>query len=322
MKKMVLLFFLTFLSEASLCGTLPASCLKIGEVSRWTSYFGEKPSSSDPVRAVFERKEELWLRAQQAADTIYRSYRSGKWSPSKQIFLSDCAQKNSDFHQVIERVQESFFELTLKELGQSSSKQLQDFAKVAGPLRRGIFKAFSLHKEVEFNNAKGAFQRGSRSLFVNFSDIKPEDWLTIFIHEVSHALDKQLAESLAVYNDDCLVKKIIEISEARQAPDEEEQKQIETWLTAGLDRGLLAEWRSWVPTLELYKEGVRYDHWARVDWMENLLREQRSNETLSQMAFRILDEGYTNPTDEIFSNPLVQKSLINLREKLRQQIKK
>lgn len=127
-------------------------------------------------------------------------------------------------------------------------------------------------------------------------------------------------EATIVYADQTLVRSIIASFKGRTSLRElnsNELADLDRWLVAGLDRGLLAEVRAWTKTLELYSEGRAHDGWPTVQWVDKILRQQRGNEGLSSLAMRILDPNFLNPTTGIFSLALVRIRLEELRAKFR-----
>lgn len=70
-------------------------------------------------------------------------------------------------------------------------------------------------------------------------------------------------------------------------------------------------------TFAAYEEGVQAGLWPRISWVEKIIAERRGDESLEAFVYRYLDARSRDPSDGIFSRPLIQRMLRHVREKFR-----
>lgn len=79
-----------------------------------------------------------------------------------------------------------------------------------------------------------------------------------------------------------------------------EAQDFRNWLLAGLDRGLLAEYRAWTATFQIYLQGKEEGLWSSRPWLEIILNEWDRKESLEKFTFHYLDQNSMDPQDGFF----------------------
>jgi len=166
---------------------------------------------------------------------------------------------------------------------------------------------------------KASYHRAHRSIFMDINEIKGNQWLTLFVHEVAHSVDSEMFEALSIFNDKKLIEEIQKITQKKKTLSELSENQLislEKWLTAGLNLGFLAEYRAWLLTYLIYEEGLADGSLQADEWLENLRRNRPQDVPLNVYIFRSLSPSWIDPTEGFFSSPIVKEALTTLRKKL------
>jgi hypothetical protein len=164
------------------------------------------------------------------------------------------------------------------------------------------------------------FHRGAGSIYADFKKIPPNEWLIIFAHELLHGLDGELQKAMHDYNNPEAVAQFNSWAKVQKdfAGLSDSQKTTMTaWIEAGLSRGLWAEYRAWVPSLMIYREGLNEQLWKPIDWLEQVLPSSSAPQTLDRSLYLYLDHGSPDPTDGLFAMPLFQSALGEIRSEYR-----
>lgn len=66
----------------------------------------------------------------------------------------------------------------------------------------------------------------------------------------------------------------------------------------------------------IYDEGLIEGLWQKIDWLEAVKTERKSNENLETFIYRFLNERSTDPADGVFSNALIKNALSSLRAQI------
>jgi len=205
---------------------------------------------------------------------------------------------------------------------------IQELKKYPGPLRTfGLAletTRFQLYQVTGFfsdpspDEKKAGFHRGNRSIYMDFERIPPNEWLMIFTHEMAHVLDENLKAASEIYADDKTVKVLADwahkVTSSQDLPPEVREK-LTRWIKAGLDRGLVAEYRAWHLTFVIYREGLNVQAWRPIAWLDEILAQQRDGESHEQFVYRYLHERFEDPTheDPLFQLPLIKSELFETR---------
>jgi hypothetical protein len=183
-----------------------------------------------------------------------------------------------------------------------------------------VFRVTGSFGEQDPTPLPAGVQRATGSMYMNFAEIDPNDWLIIFVHETLHAVDDQIMLGVQGYANTDLVKHFVDLSQQTQSCDQlssSDHASLNQWLMFGLDRGLLAEYRAWSATFLIYQQGLQEGLWNNRPWLDQILTELKPGESLPYFTYRYLDPRSTDPTDGIFSNPLIASGLAELRQELR-----
>lgn len=163
----------------------------------------------------------------------------------------------------------------------------------------------------------GSFHRGRRSLFMDLGSIDKNNFLLIFIHELAHGVDDVMRTALSEFSNSSTRTQVIEILERKQNPadlNSQERNLIRAWLIAGLERGLLAEYRAWLFTYLAYQEGLRDGTLQPTEWLDRLHNTKPENTTIEEHIYRTLSQNWHDPQDDVFANPIISELLKEIRQ--------
>lgn len=275
-----------------------------------------QPSPNDSIASWARQDQRVWQALLDGADIVYKDYRNGQWSNEANQDLLNCFASMGRGDEYVYAMQKVFLERSIQELKASKNNALQLFAIKIEENAQTVF-AF---RDLPSLNKVGGFHRGRRSIFIDFTQIPPNEWMLIFIHESAHSLDDTLKQAVSVYADtqNVLVPSFapyLQYSDAAFLPISV-KKNLDTWLMAGLNRGLLAEARAWSVTLNLYREGVKANLWQPISWLEEMGSDQRAGESTYMAVLHKLSPAFPDPNKDIFSTPLIQSELKRIRQQL------
>lgn len=201
-------------------------------------------------------------------------------------------------------------------------KATEEFLISKGGLREKLGRAsqkntygFSFSRAAK-DERQASFHRSHKSIFIDNENIEGSEWLILFVHEVAHSLDSEMFDSLSVFNDANTLKKIEKISKEQNKISDEEAVLLEKWLSAGLDLGFLAEYRAWLLTYLIYEEAVEEGTIRSNDWLEEIRQKRPANIPLNTYIYRTLSPSWRDPSERLFSSPVVKEALTTLRKKL------
>ncbi|MCK6598218.1 MAG: hypothetical protein L6Q37_07620 [Bdellovibrionaceae bacterium] len=181
------------------------------------------------------------------------------------------------------------------------------------------FRLLGHFKDAPPDGKKGGFHRGQKSIYMNFLKMNPNEWFVIFIHEHLHALDKTLIDSLEIYGDEGLTQTLKTYKKQNLDFNKWEQSvkdKLLPWLIAGLDRGFLAEYRAWTVTVELYLEARNNNKIHPILWLDKILKQRKTNESISSFMIKFLSPKWIDPKEELFSYAPIQKTLLQVRKNI------
>jgi hypothetical protein len=267
-------------------------------------------------------QEKVWNAWKDSSAEVFRRYKSKQLDVSS---ISQCVTNEADREILEELLPQTFFQESLKILGQSHSPAIRALSdaieKKTGGNHLVLFRLVGHFKEaVPPTNSLGGVQRGSGSIFMNFALIDPNEWLVILSHELLHSLDETLSSAIGRYSNSDEVSEFVSSSKSSsdpQALNSSERRDLDSWLTAGLDRGFLAEYRAWTVTFEIYQEGLAEGLWSNISWLDAILRKKPKEQSLSLFTLLYLDPAFPDPTDGIFSVKLIQSELSHVRQVIR-----
>jgi hypothetical protein len=275
------------------------------------------PSLSDR-NAAFDL-EEMARRA--AATRIYERYQQRRSFSGKA--LEECLANNPERGNFLLTLNDVFVSQTFALLEGSQSSGIKSLLKLANTQFSGkapLIQTVSSSTHPQDLPYAAGFHRGSGSITLDFDAVGPEEWPLIFAHELLHAVDPQILVGMADYADPtvpALLAKRNQTVKTLSALSSDEQLLVEKWIRAGLDRGLFAEYRAWVPSLLIYQQGKEEGLWPAIPWLEQVLALKKPTQALSEFTYLYLDARSPDPSSGIFSLPLTQDALHHAREKIR-----
>jgi hypothetical protein len=250
-----------------------------------------------------------------------------------QIFLSGgeqsvgqasyCVHDYQESHRFLLTLQSTLIDFSLQKLRRAKSKSIRQFIALVDRRSNGGLDLTIRLTGHGFGprpvNKKAGYHRADQTIFMDIEAIGVNEWLVILIHELSHYLDPQVFQSLKAFSDPLLVKSIVAASQRTNQLYElssEERQNLDQWLMAGLNLGLLAEYRAWAVTALLYDEGLHEGLWQPIDWMVNFRSAiGRASDPWSGVL-GYLDQHGLNPGHSLFSWALVQNALNEKRAAL------
>jgi hypothetical protein len=254
-----------------------------------------------------------------AAQTVFDSYLAGKIEPAQ---LSGCLQDSIEREKFMTTLSRVVFLDSLQKLRRSGAYLEQSEARYMshGGSVDGL-PLFEAHIDRADSDAdlKAGFNRGEKSLFARLDRIPGQEWFFIFSHELVHRMDPVLAGAITEFNAESLERVALLAKTSRNSKDlpRADRRLLRKVLMAGLNRGLLAEYRAWYYVFDGYEPGIRAGLWPRIQWVERILSRRNRGESLSHFVFRYLDPQFTDPDDGIYSLDLVRGELQAIRAELR-----
>jgi len=162
---------------------------------------------------------------------------------------------------------------------------------------------------------KGGFHFDKKSIFTDITRTKNNEFLFIFLHELYHILDDELFESTKLFtNSDTLIemKTLAENFNSIHGLAPLQQNKLQTWLYAGLNRHLFAEWRAWLFCFSVYQEGIEEKLWGHIPFIEEILAQKSPEEDLSIFLYQYLNaKGKT--IESFLQKPLFSEVINKLR---------
>ncbi len=168
------------------------------------------------------------------------------------------------------------------------------------------------------------FHRGSGSVVVDLKAIPSRDFLVLFAHEMIHAMDQRLFRAIEEYSSPDFLNWFSSVRGQKiglMDLTQERREAVDHWIRAGLDRGLLAEYRAWVVTGAVYGELKQDQIVSQIPWLSRFLGGSESNtKELSRSVFRALDPKFTDPDTGFFEEQFLKDALGVGRDRLRADI--
>jgi hypothetical protein len=167
-------------------------------------------------------------------------------------------------------------------------------------------------------NAQAGVHRSSSGVFIDYTQIRPQELLAITVHEMVHRLDLMLLGVNSFYSDP---QRYERMSRLGRKPLEQltsrERESLNDWVESGLYRGLLAEYRAWDLTARVYLTLRELDPKTRMPWLDGLIGGRAPGPELSKHLFAVLDADWKDPTTGPFEGPALREIVARLRAKHR-----
>lgn len=283
-------------------------------------YFALKslPTARVSIAEYASYQERIWRSLGEVAERVYAAYTTSRWSKAQAATLEHALSDPSDRERLNSRLHEAFLAHSLEQLERAASARLRELARRVKETPLLLFRLVA-QPRLGPGDKKAGFHRGKRSLFLDYAQVPPEEWLVIFIHESAHALDDRLLEGVTEYARAEQVERFVEWSRSTSHfadLSDDRRAQLEHWLLAGLSRGFLGEWRAWWLTLELYEDGLSEGLWTKIDWLEEVRARCEPKSRRAAFLMRYLSPRFEDPSDGVFSNPLLRDALRSVRTRL------
>ncbi len=260
-----------------------------------------------------------------AGELIFDEYLRGRLA---QNFVKSCGGDSESQALLGRSVSAAFLKGSLRALKSSGVPALVRLSELAEKEAEStgvfFFKALGNRDEtpIELGPRKAGFHRGRQSLFMDFQAIAPEEWFFIFVHELTHRLDPKLNSAIQAYGDTAAFRFGFELQTRMDRGETVSSHALEplrSLLFVGLDRGLLAEYRSWTFCLSVYEAGKKASLWKEIGWVNQILAQREKTESLDRFTFRFLDPRFMDPIPEgFFALPIVRSEIASLRQELRE----
>ena len=315
-KTEVFIFFLgvIFFNEYTFAQNFSCESLQPIEIAQT-----QKPTSTSSIVDWANYQKRVFEARKLVALNIFQSYISGSFDDR---FFESCIKSKQEYEALEEILPSTFLDESLKILNLSQSRSVKNFSEIINSrIKNNNFILFRLAGHFKEDPAPtdlaGGFHRGQGSIFMNFTKIPPNEWLIIFVHELTHSLDVQLSNAISEYSKNEIVLKLTKDKKVFQQLSRDEKSELHRWLMSGLDRGFLAEYRAWTITFKIYQDGLDEGLWKPIDWMNSILNHKLASENLSDFTFRYLDPRFINPTEWPFRASPVKESLESIRAQMR-----
>lgn len=289
-------------------------------LSDWISSIQYSPIGKS-ISEISKAQVNEFNRREKAARDSYNQYRAGNFSEQT---LELCIPNSEDRMMFKQSMDRAFFRASVNELRMVHTPSLNRLVNLLDQnFSENTLPVFKLTGHILGNaptNLKAGFHRAEHSIFMDLSRIPPNEWTIIFAHELLHGLDKQLLMDIRNYGSDLNTEKINIWSSAGANLQELSpalRSSLFNWVEAGMGRGLIGEYRTWLPTIQIYLEGLAVNAWSHISWLDSVLLEQQSDESLPCFVFRALDRRSLDPNEGLFTLPIFQAAIQAVRQRYR-----
>jgi hypothetical protein len=166
--------------------------------------------------------------------------------------------------------------------------------------------------------------RGTKLLFASVLEIPPEEWNMILVHEIAHIVDDALDAAVKQWQSNDLKEKALAEREnfLQSSPIRiDDFPNSRVWLSAGLNRGFLAEYRAWVITSVIYESLRAKSLQVDLNWMREISAAGMTISELKVRVFKYLDSRFFDSVENTESNILNKPPFANILQILRQELR-
>jgi len=211
-----------------------------------------------------------------------------------------------------------FLKIAAENLTHSRSAPVREYAdKMVSTLNSGYIMPTKLfvHLNDHHPSQKPAgYDRSNKGIFFDLFEIDPAAFNIYLIHEFAHVFDPKLAQAINIFNNSELTSDVAAmVRSKKQLPElsTDDRSKLDRYLTAGLDRGVLAELRAWTTSSELYLELLKFGEQTPAAFLDHILGSNRnlSEVQLHQIWQDYLFKNFDKPTTGLFASPLLQADL-------------
>lgn len=270
----------------------------------------------------------VWKGHEHLAKSVYAQIEEGQIAADQLHSLSKCFSpplNDSDFTLALSA---EFRDRSLARIRKINPAAFERASKVR-PIENLALRIFDGHSNHQDSATRAIGDRPAgyhittQSLFMDIAKVSKEDWDAIFIHEIGHFVDPVMSH-VRFFNNEKMIEKIgaiVQKENRGELVEESEIQILDQWLYHGVNIRLLAEWRVWSFTVNYLRGGNNADITLGPEtvWLKPYLRSTVSEMDWKRDLFLELDKNFHNPSEGVFSSPLLQQRMGLLREKLRQQ---
>lgn len=242
------------------------------------------------------------------AQRLFRKFWQGQGLDLK--LFDRCLTGNSEKQNFLSTLNRVFWDETrtyLTSLGQKKAMpRLKQFlAQLESSPDLPILRSFRLtgHRaSLSDNERMAGVDHRQQSVFMNPSQMSPQEWTMTWLHEHSHVLDRNLKLSASQ------AQSHLENLGAKDLGDKFQEKEMANWIEKSLEATLVAEERAWEETFAIYLEIRSEVTTWKVERLEKALSFQGEGEDLMAYTKRLL--GTLNlPVSKEIATTLIQEAL-------------
>lgn len=233
----------------------------------------------------------------------------------------------AELNELLPELSRVFFDNSLRRLANADVPALREMLAALNewglddPIHRmRVVPRISLKQDGESDRRAGVYRKDGE-LFMNLGRVNSGEWLFVFSHELYHRLDDKISLASKIWSDQARKGQISELGKVHQdlrTLPSEEAAALTAYVRAGLDLGLLAEFRAWSLGLKVYQQGLEQCLWPKIPWMEKLLAHKGAQQTDAEFLFSYLDKSFVDPAPKgLFALPIVQQEYQRQRAELR-----
>jgi hypothetical protein len=267
-----------------------------------------------------DRLQREWHSRRVVIHRLYEQYEQGAFDLERIeacLTSPDLESSKTDF---FETLYFEFYERTLARLRHARSSGLRRFVDLTDRTyrdnrRRPLFRLTGHFDQNSPGSPFAGVHRASGSIYMDLSQIPRDEWYVIFIHEMAHKLDAQLAQATRDYSLNLGLLSEFELWAQRPSLSDlppEVREDLDLWLISGLHRGLWAEYRAWYITFILYQEGVQEGLWKAIPRFETVLAGRPPAVNFALYLYDHLVERAKMPNTGVYSSPIVREAIQQL----------
>ena len=287
------------------------------ELEPWYQERAQGLLNASTVAARSRAKIREWEVRRDLVRGLYAQYEKGQLDMNRFEACLASDPLKSDFLQTL---YSEFYEATLARLRAAKSPGIRRFVDLTDRKyrlnhKRPLFRLTGHFDQESSGSLFAGVHRASGSIYMDLAKIPRDQWYIIFIHEMAHKLDQDLAEAVTEYALSLgLMTELEDWARKSTLADlpAEVREDLETWLISGLNRGLWAEFRAWYVTFRLYQEGVTEGLWQPIARFDEVLASKPSESSFAKHLYAFLESRAQMPAAGPYSSPLMREAIESL----------
>lgn len=234
--------------------------------------------------------------------------------------LDSCIAHRTDRQNLVNFLQSQFLQKGVERLDRSLAPVIQIFRKLLderyGSPDRIFFRMTGHFREETPSEFKAGYHRASRSIYMDWGRVPANEWLIILVHELLHSLDTRIWDGLELAGTPVNVRRVQKLVKKFTAPhalNPTDSEFMSQWVSAGLDRGLWAEYRAWLATLAIYEAGLTDGLWVPIDWLDRIVQECPADFKRELCFYKFIDARSPDPMSGLLGTSLVLGQIRQVR---------